>query len=73
MENKGQSYGASYSGSDFDFLEFMKRPLTICRFLCIVSYFIYNFVLILKNSFFMLLSDFSITYIACIVTLTVGA
>ena len=38
MENQGQSYGGSYSGTDFDFMEFIKRPLTICRLLCIVSF-----------------------------------
>ncbi|XP_066910607.1 synaptogyrin-2-like [Clytia hemisphaerica] len=36
MEEQGQSYGSSYSGSDFDFVEFIKRPLTICRLLCIL-------------------------------------
>lgn len=30
------SYGGSYSGSDFDLVEFIKRPLTICRLLCIL-------------------------------------
>jgi len=32
----GKSYGSGYSGSDFDFVEFLKKPLTICRLLCIV-------------------------------------
>ncbi|XP_057311923.1 synaptogyrin-2-like [Hydractinia symbiolongicarpus] len=36
MEGHGTSYGGSYSGGDFDLVEFVKRPRTICRFLSII-------------------------------------
>lgn len=36
MEGQGNSYGGSYAGSDFDFIEFLKRPLTISRLLSIL-------------------------------------
>ena len=34
----GSSYGDAYAGTkDFDFVEFIKRPTTICRLISIVS------------------------------------
>ena len=36
--NRGSSYGGRFSGGDFDLIEFVKRPLTLCRLLCIVSF-----------------------------------
>jgi len=33
---QGNSYGGRFSGGDFDLIEFLKRPQTICRLLCIL-------------------------------------
>jgi len=33
---QGNSYGGRFSGGDFDLIEFLKHPQTICRLLCIL-------------------------------------
>lgn len=36
MADQGRSYGGQFAGSDFDLVEFLKRPQTICRLLSLL-------------------------------------
>lgn len=38
---RGTSYGGSFAGADFDIKEFLQRPQTIVRLICLVSSFGY--------------------------------